>query len=671
MDPNQQKQRGGKRQYEFPVHSERSHAVAAAARAEQSLGRSSNPPRSSFPASCSSFPASNALALERGTYQSPPIAPPAHTFMDVNAHASTEGESQWERERGRSWQYQERPPSLEEEIVCLRKENERLLSRLRLAEFDRQQRDQKMAFLEEQLENRISKPLRRDDSKSSLYYHPYPRPDRSGYSRDSSPGPDHPKRVHKSTTGHKPVAPPPPRTEQSLDTTMTDVSRQSTVPPPPIPSSTAPSSSAAGTLSAPAPTFEEDPYKWDEAQGDDEDWSEDDEDLSRKEKLRRIHVEHKATRERKAIPPPTVSYGSSPELHGKWSGVPIVGGDDWECIYTVALNGDDFALGYIVYLNSTYQRPNETRTAGIRRLLQGFSVLAKTHPEALKEYKAKATAAKRKAGIAAPSSTFVSSTYVGPTTLTLRNPLPEGVDSVDYYISNSLLGHSLALPGPQPREFFEDTTNPHDPPQAVGHDWAATPVARWPLGLRVSDSNGFPREPNEEELAGKPATPDITDVEAVRWISELSPFQCRRDVATRAARHTWNLDAIQVALWFHDHGLYPICPEVKDIERWARLVRGMDGEKQDSEGNWPEYPRNVVSVLEDNPALSNTVTTFQYPPRVPSVHARSWATASERHVDEQRAAQGLSCLFNDEAPGDESADEVMDVKSPPGPSGSA
>ncbi|KIM83087.1 hypothetical protein PILCRDRAFT_7502 [Piloderma croceum F 1598] len=289
-----------------------------------------------------------------------------------------------------------------------------------------------------------------------------------------------------------------------------------------------------------------------------------------------------------------VSYGSSPKLHGKWSGVPIVGGDNWEWIYTAALNGDDFALGYIAYLNSTYQRPNKTRMAGITCLLQGFSALAKTRPEALKEYKAKATAAKRKAGIAAPSSTFVPSTSAGPTMSTLRNPLPEGVDSTDYYISNSLLGHSLALPGPQPREFFKDTTNPHDPPQAVGRDWAATPVARWPLGLRVSDSNGFPCEPNEEELAGKPAAPDITDVKAVRWI-----------------------------------------------------------------------------MLEDNPALSNATTTFQYPPRVPSAHARSWATASERHVDEQRAAQGLSRLFNDEAPGDKSADKIMDVKSPPGPSGLA
>jgi len=62
------------------------------------------------------------------------------------------------------------PHPLEEEVVRLREENERLQSRLRLAEFDRQQRDQKMAFLEEQLETRVSKNYRRDDSRSSSYH---------------------------------------------------------------------------------------------------------------------------------------------------------------------------------------------------------------------------------------------------------------------------------------------------------------------------------------------------------------------------------------------------------------------------------------------------------------------------------------------------------------------
>jgi hypothetical protein len=734
MDPNQQKKKGGKDKFDFAVHSERSHQVAAEARAERGSGRNLNPTRTVFPAS-------NANALARG----PPVtAPPAQTPMEVDAYTSTEGESRRERERGRSWQHQDRPPSphrqryhdayqrppslerlrddvvrsraplhLEEEIARLREENERLQNRLRLADFDRQQCDQKMAFLEEQLDRRVSKPYRRDDSKSSLYYHPYHRPERSGYSRDSSPGPDRPKRVLKSTIGPKIVAPPPPRIEQSLDTTMTDASRQTTAPPPPLASATssvAPSSSAAGTSSAPAPSYEKDPYMWHDAQGDDDEWDdEDDEDHDRKEKLRMIRVAHKAAREKKSIPPPAVSYDSSPELHGNWYGVPIVTIDDWDQLYNAAMKGDDFAVGYIAFLNSKYQRPSEHRTAGIARLIQGYAGVGKNRPDAMKAYKAKVAAVKRKADPATPSLTTNRPVPAAPATSTLRNPLPEGVDSPDYYISQSPLGHCLALPGPPPRNFFEDTTNPRDPPQAVGREWAATPVANWPLGLRVISSTGSPREPNEKEIAGEPAVPDLTDVEALRWISELSPFRRRRDVATRAARRTWydrcialfsvpglyaaiikrlgfpggcrrrerfpfdtrNLDAIQVALWFHDHSLYPIRPEVQDIERWAKLVRGLDGEIQDNDGNWSRFPHNIASVLEDNPALNDAATTFQYPPRVPSAHSRSWATASERHVDEQRAARGLSRLLNDVAPGDESADEDMDPKSPPRPSGSA
>jgi hypothetical protein len=85
------------------------------------------------------------------------------------------------------------------------------------------------------------------------------------------------------------MAPPSPRIEQSLDTNMTDISCQSTAPPPPLPSATlsvAPSSSAAGTSSAPAPSYEKDPYLWHDAQGDDNEWyEEDDEGHERREKL--------------------------------------------------------------------------------------------------------------------------------------------------------------------------------------------------------------------------------------------------------------------------------------------------------------------------------------------------------------------------------------------------
>ena len=121
----------------------------------------------------------------------------------------------------------------------------------------------------------------------------------------------------------------------------------------------------------------------------------------------------------------------------------------------------------------------------------------------------------------------------------LRNPLPEGVDSLDYYVSQLPPQNSLALPGSCQRVFATDTSNPRDPPQAVGHDWAAMPVALWPLGLRVSGANGITRDPTGAEIAGEPASPFLPDVEMMRWISELSPFCRRADSSTRAARRVW------------------------------------------------------------------------------------------------------------------------------------
>jgi hypothetical protein len=93
MDPNKQKKKGDKDRYDFVVHSEQSHQVAAEARAEQGSGHNPNPPRNVFPAS-------NANVLARGPYPPALSVPPAQAPMEVNAYASTEGESQQERERG-------------------------------------------------------------------------------------------------------------------------------------------------------------------------------------------------------------------------------------------------------------------------------------------------------------------------------------------------------------------------------------------------------------------------------------------------------------------------------------------------------------------------------------------------------------------------------------------
>jgi hypothetical protein len=104
MDPNKQKKKGDKDRYDFVIHSEWSHQVAAEARAERGSGHNLNPPRNVFPAS-------NANVLAHGPYPPTLSVPPAQAPMEVDAYTSTEGESRRERERGRSWQYQDRPPS--------------------------------------------------------------------------------------------------------------------------------------------------------------------------------------------------------------------------------------------------------------------------------------------------------------------------------------------------------------------------------------------------------------------------------------------------------------------------------------------------------------------------------------------------------------------------------
>jgi hypothetical protein len=211
---------------------------------------------------------------------------------------------------------------------------------------------------------------------------------------------------------------------------------------------------------------------------------------------------------------------------------------DWERIYNAAI-GDDFALGYIAFLNTKYQRPGATRSLGIAHLIRGFTVLPKLRPDSMKAYKAKITALKKQAGAVAPSPTPNPPAPPADQSSSLRNPLPEGVDSSDYYVSQSPPGNSLTLPGSLQRVFATDTSNPCDPPQAVGCDWAATPVALWPLGLRVFGANGILREPTGAEIAGEPASPFLPDVEMMQWISELSPFCQRMDTSTRAARYAW------------------------------------------------------------------------------------------------------------------------------------
>jgi len=172
MDPSERTQQDGKR-YDFPVHSERTRALAATRAFDIGAG-----PISGLHPLAVGIPGLQCLCSGAILYPSPLTAPPAQSWMDVDTQVSTEEERHWNWEQERqNWQqyrppspqYQhhepsrmQRPPSikrlrddvvrsraphpLEDEVTCIREENERLQNQLRLAEFDHQQRDQKMAF---------------------------------------------------------------------------------------------------------------------------------------------------------------------------------------------------------------------------------------------------------------------------------------------------------------------------------------------------------------------------------------------------------------------------------------------------------------------------------------------------------------------------------------------
>ena len=124
------------------------------------------------------------------------------------------------------------------------------------------------------------------------------------------------------------------------------------------------------------------------------------------------------------------------------------------------------------------------------------------------------------------------------------------------------------------------------------------------------------------------------------------------------------MDIIHVAIWLHDHGLLPRNPQVEDIERWAHLVRELppNGEHRDEDGDWNTSPRNLQGVLDKfGRQLADIQLQFQYPPRAPSAHARSWSTASEIAVDQLCLQTSVNRIFSSIA-NDEEDETEMEIE---------
>ena len=64
--------------------------------------------------------------------------------------------------------------------------------------------------------------------------------------------------------------------------------------------------------------------------------------------------------------------------------------------------------------------------------------------------------------------------------------------------------------------------------------------------------------------------------------------------------------------------------------------------------------------------LSEAHIAFAYPPRAPSAHPRSWATASEIAVEAKRLAYNLTQIVNGVSTDEESEDTPSDAAGPSG-----
>jgi hypothetical protein len=93
---------------------------------------------------------------------------------------------------------------------------------------------------------------------------------------------------------------------------------------------------------------------------------------------------------------------------------------------------------------------------------------------------------------------------------TVTAPLLEELQEVnlndlDYYRFDSAGYEShiqptfMCLPNATPAYRDCDGTNPHNPPQSMGNNWATTLIGSWPIGMQVDVPGGIPHNPMSEE----------------------------------------------------------------------------------------------------------------------------------------------------------------------------
>ena len=109
---------------------------------------------------------------------------------------------------------------------------------------------------------------------------------------------------------------------------------------------------------------------------------------------------------------------------------------------------------------------------------------------------------------------------------------------------------------------------------------------------------------------------------------------------------TNNLSYLQVTVWIHDHELRAEDPTVTYPEDWARSCHATSGSIL-TNGSWDGWPTSLKAMEKvTSMEHSKAHIAFIYPPRAPSTHPQSWATAAAITVDAKHLVFNLVQLIN-------------------------
>jgi hypothetical protein len=176
-----------------------------------------------------------------------------------------------------------------------------------------------------------------------------------------------------------------------------------------------------------------------------------------------------------------MSYISHPSIHGKWASHKIDTLQDACDLEQAMQDGDSFALGYMSYINSVGQIPTNPRSMGVEHLIKQYNHIAKEFSSTLQKYKLALAAFKRKQARASSIPSRQPPAPGVPERATLTEQGHSAGDT-DHYRLLSPMYYQGSPPEVEvpPTDDEMQVSNPRDPPQSVGLDWARVTVQNWP-----------------------------------------------------------------------------------------------------------------------------------------------------------------------------------------------